>query len=65
MDDQTFFSAIEQLSSTDGHVRVLGPPGSGKTSTLLERFKNLEKDGSRGQIAVVTYTRESRESLLS
>jgi superfamily I DNA/RNA helicase len=48
----------DQVIAQDGrHVRVLGPPGSGKTALLLERFRRAER------AAVVTYTRESRDSL--
>jgi superfamily I DNA/RNA helicase len=47
------------------HFRVLGPAGSGKTATLLERFRfwsSKIKDNAHG-IVVVTYTKESAESL--
>jgi hypothetical protein len=30
------------------HMRVLGPPGSGKTRLLVERFRSLEARGPRG-----------------
>lgn len=47
------------------HLRVLGPPGSGKTTVLLERYRSLSAknpDGRR-RIAILTYTKESAESL--
>lgn len=47
------------------HLRVLGPPGSGKTTALLERYRFLNEEGTAGTdgIAIVTYTRESAERL--
>ena len=43
------------------HFRVLGPAGSGKTTTLLERYRFLNsknEDNTHG-IVIVTYTKES------
>jgi superfamily I DNA/RNA helicase/CRISPR/Cas system-associated exonuclease Cas4 (RecB family) len=65
MDDRVTITATELLRNTEGHARILGPPASGKTSLLLDRFRQLEQDGGAGRIAVVTYTRESRDVLLS
>jgi ATP-dependent helicase/DNAse subunit B len=39
------------------HLRVLGPPGSGKTRTLIERFRALRAKGV--DVRVLTYTTES------
>ncbi len=49
----------EAISRGDGHLRVLGPPGSGKTALLLERFL-----GAADGAALITYTRESRDSFV-
>ena len=46
-----------------GHLRVLGPPGSGKTSLLISRFAALE-ERARGSTLVITYSRQSQERLL-
>jgi superfamily I DNA/RNA helicase/CRISPR/Cas system-associated exonuclease Cas4 (RecB family) len=40
-----------------GHLRVLGPPGSGKTQLLLESYRRAER------AVVITYTRESRDAV--
>ncbi len=47
------------------HLRVLGPPGSGKTTVLLERYRSLSAKNPAGRqgIAILTYTKESAESL--
>ena len=48
----------------DAHMRVLGPPGSGKTSLLIERFRRLsERAGRDDAVAVITYTRENSHRL--
>ncbi len=39
-----------------GHLRVLGPPGSGKTRLVIERYRALTRAGSRAFI--LTYSRE-------
>ena len=44
-----------------GHLRVLGPPASGKTTLLMERFRHLEAAGVK--TAVITYAREHRDRL--
>ena len=46
-----------------GHMRVLGPPASGKTSLVAERFRRIERDLGPGRAAVITYTRENRDRL--
>ncbi|MFH1755881.1 MAG: PD-(D/E)XK nuclease family protein [Candidatus Latescibacterota bacterium] len=48
------------------HLRILGPPGSGKTSVLLERcrFLQAEYDKDSHGVVIVTYTKESAESLM-
>jgi superfamily I DNA/RNA helicase len=46
-----------------GHMRVLGPPASGKTSLVAERFRRIERDLGPGGAAVITYTRENRDRL--
>jgi superfamily I DNA/RNA helicase len=48
---------------TGAHLRVLGPPGSGKTSLLAERFRWLESRGRRP--AAITYTNAARERLVA
>ncbi|MDH3197314.1 MAG: AAA family ATPase, partial [Candidatus Krumholzibacteria bacterium] len=48
---------------TGAHLRVLGPPGSGKTSLLTERFRWLESRGRRP--AAITYTHAARERLVA
>lgn len=45
--------------SGDGHLRVLGPPGSGKTALILERFL-----GATDGAALITYTSESRDAFV-
>ncbi len=46
-------------------LRVLGPPGSGKTALLLERYRRLNAQLNRapGSVLIVTYSRERFESL--
>ena len=45
-----------------GHLRVLGPPASGKTSALVERFRSLEQEGLRP--AAIAFSRAARERLV-
>lgn len=42
-----------------GHVRVLGPPGSGKTSLLRDRYRRLTGKAGGARVAVITYSRRS------
>ncbi|MCH7549499.1 MAG: ATP-dependent helicase, partial [Candidatus Krumholzibacteriota bacterium] len=49
------------IEHTGGHVRVLGPPGAGKTRHLVERFRWLEGQGRR--VAVITYGSARRERM--
>lgn len=51
----------EIIEYSGRHLRVLGPPASGKTSRLLDRFRHLERAGASA--AVVTYTRASADRL--
>jgi superfamily I DNA/RNA helicase len=54
---------IERIASHRGsHLRVLGPPASGKTTALVARFGALEDEGLRP--AVITFSRAQRERLL-
>lgn len=53
---------IEKIVSHRGHLRVLGPPASGKTSALAARFRALESDGLRP--AVIAFSRAQRERLV-
>ncbi len=50
------------------HLRVLGPPGSGKTRLLIERYKHLcqKHPGSSFEtnFFVLTYSRESQQQLV-
>lgn len=46
-----------------GHLRVVGPPASGKTTALLERFRSLSDDGHSP--AVVAFSRSQRERALA
>jgi superfamily I DNA/RNA helicase/CRISPR/Cas system-associated exonuclease Cas4 (RecB family) len=61
MSDRLTDTHLEIVEHTGGHLRVLGPPASGKTALLLERFRRLETKGAPA--AVVTYTRESSERM--
>lgn len=45
-----------------GHLRVLGPAASGKTTLMLERFRWLEGQGRRP--AIIAYGREHRDRLV-
>jgi len=50
---------IEEIVEYDGgHMRVLGPPASGKSTLLRECFR---RGGKR--VTIVTYTRESQDRL--
>ncbi|NIM19221.1 MAG: AAA family ATPase [Candidatus Latescibacteria bacterium] len=48
------------------HLRVLGPPGSGKTSLLLERYKYLSQKAGNvpRSVIIVTYSVESAARLV-
>lgn len=65
MNKHRILATTDFLRDNDGHIRVMGPPASGKTSALLERYRQLERDKSAGGAVILTYTRESRESLLA
>lgn len=52
------------LSFPSGHVRVLGPPASGKTTLLVRRFEELEARDP-GATRILTYSRLSHERLLA
>jgi len=49
------------VEHTGGHLRVLGPPASGKTTLLVDRFRHLEAAGVH--TAVIAYTRDHRDRL--
>jgi len=57
-------TTIEQqaVDFAGGHLRVLGPPGSGKTALLAARYRRLETERP-GAVAVLTFSRQSREAL--
>jgi len=57
MPDNLTESLTEIIANGGGHLRVLGPPGSGKTELLLESYRRAER------AAVITYTRESRDAV--
>lgn len=50
------------LDRPPGHARVLGPPASGKTTLLVERYRALTKRGHRP--GVIAFGREHRDRLL-
>ncbi len=58
----TTTSRSDIASHRGAHLRVLGPPASGKTSALIERFRSLAADGLHP--AVITFSRAQREHIL-
>jgi superfamily I DNA/RNA helicase/RecB family exonuclease len=52
----------EYLARPPGHSRVLGPPASGKTTLLVERWRALKARGHRP--GIVAFGREHRDRLL-
>lgn len=56
-------SRIQQfIDGPPGHARVLGPPASGKTTLLVDRYRALVARGHRP--GVVAFGREHRDRLL-
>ncbi|MDH3215474.1 MAG: PD-(D/E)XK nuclease family protein [Candidatus Krumholzibacteria bacterium] len=45
------------------HLRVLGPPASGKTRLLVDRYKSLLERGHAGEVFVLTYSSEHRSQV--
>lgn len=65
MDGDRSRAANEIVEFRGGHIRVLGPPGSGKTSLLVERFRRLTAPSAKKhRVAVITYTRRHHALLL-
>jgi superfamily I DNA/RNA helicase/CRISPR/Cas system-associated exonuclease Cas4 (RecB family) len=57
MSDRLTESRSEIIDNAGRHLRILGPPGSGKTELLLDRFRSVKR------AAVITYTRESHDAI--
>ncbi len=56
-------AALQQfIDRPPGHARVLGPPASGKTTLLVERYRALAARGHRP--GIVAFGREHRDRLL-
>lgn len=56
-------SQLEFVNSAEGHVRLLAPAGSGKTTTLLYRCKHLLEKSPTDKILLFTFTRVACEEL--
>ncbi len=56
----------ETIEFPNKHLRVLGPPGSGKTSLLLERYRRFLRNGCNDplRVVIVTYSYENARSLV-
>ena len=55
-------SRADIIDRPPGHARILGPPRSGKTALLVERFHHLEQAGHRP--LVIAFGRDQRDRLL-
>jgi len=57
-------TARRVIEHPTAHMRVLGPPGSGKTSLLIERFKTLQTRHVKSPgVFILTYSAESHRRL--